>query len=286
MKPCLFGYNKPSNIEDALAILDTHPNSVVLAGGQSLVAMLNMRLVAPSHVVDINGLASLKEIAVDDGWLRVGALVRHCDILKSQTVSESAPLISQAVHHIGHPAIRNRGTIGGSLAHNDPAADLPAAILALDGRITASSTGEHRTIDVVDFFQDLFTTALRESEILSEVFVPTQPRSSGSAYVKFANKASHYAIVGVASAVTLANGKCTSAAIGITGAGPTPYRASHVESQLIDSSLDENTISAASENAGKGVDMNDDIQASGEYRAHLVKVLTIRSLNLAIERAG
>ena len=194
--------------------------------------------------------------------------------------------LAEAAGQVADVQVRNRGTIGGSLAHNDPAADLPAAILALDGRITASSTGEHRTIDVVDFFQDLFTTALRESEILSEVFVPTQPRSSGSAYVKFANKASHYAIVGVASAVTLANGKCTSAAIGITGAGPTPYRASHVESQLIDSSLDENTISAASENAGKGVDMNDDIQASGEYRAHLVKVLTIRSLNLAIERAG
>ena len=169
MKPCLFDYNKPSNLEDALAILDEYPDAVVIAGGQSLVAMLNMRLVAPSHVVDINGLASLKEFAVDDGWLRVGALVRHCDILKSQTVSEAAPLISQAVHHIGHPAIRNRGTIGGSLALADPAAELPACLIALGGQLEIDSLKGMRKVDAAEFFVGSFETELKQGEILRAV---------------------------------------------------------------------------------------------------------------------
>ncbi len=284
MIPASFQYQRPASVSEAAELLEKNgSNAKILAGGHSLLPMMKLRLSQPEIIIDLGAIDSMSYIDEKGSGVAIGGMTTYADIASSTMVPQA---LAEAAGQVADVQVRNRGTIGGSLAHNDPAADLPAAILALDGRITASSTGEHRTIDVVDFFQDLFTTALRESEILSEVFVPTQPRSSGSAYVKFANKASHYAIVGVASAVTLANGKCTSAAIGITGAGPTPYRASHVESQLIDSSLDENTISAASENAGKGVDMNDDIQASGEYRAHLVKVLTIRSLNLAIERAG
>ena len=283
MIPASFQYHRPTSVSEAADLLARNEASAkILAGGHSLLPMMKLRLSQPEIIIDLGAIDSMSYINKRDGGVAIGGMTTYADIASSAIVPKA---LTDAAGQVADVQVRNRGTIGGSLAHSDPAADLPAAILALDGQISTSSTEKHRTIKVADFFQDLFTTTLKESEILSEVFIPDQPQNSGSAYIKFANKASHYAIVGVASTVTLTNGECTAATIGITGAGPTAYRASHVESQLIGRSLDENTIAAASENAGIGVDMNDDIQASGEYRAHLVKVLTVRSVNLAIKRA-
>lgn len=283
MIPASFQYHRPTSVSEAADLLARNEASAkILAGGHSLLPMMKLRLSQPEIIIDLGAIDSMSYINKREGGVAIGGMTTYADIASSAIVPKA---LTDAAGQVADVQVRNRGTIGGSLAHSDPAADLPAAILALDGQISTSSTEKHRTIKAADFFQDLFTTTLKESEILSEVFIPDQPQNSGSAYIKFANKASHYAIVGVASTVTLTNGECTAAAIGITGAGPTAYRASHVESQLIGRSLDENTIAAASENAGIGVDMNDDIQASGEYRAHLVKVLTVRSVNLAIKRA-
>ena len=178
------------------------------------------------------------------------------------------------------------GTIGGSLAHADPAGDLPAVVLALGAQITTSSTGDHRTISADDFFVDLLTTALRPDEILSEITIPAAARGTGAAYSKFANKASHFAIVGVAASVTVgSDGSCADVRIGITGAGPKAVRATESEAALRGGKLDDDAIRSAAERAGAGIDFNEDVHASGEYRAHLVTVYTARVLKTAVSRA-
>ena len=179
------------------------------------------------------------------------------------------------------------GTIGGSLAHSDPAGDLPAVVLALGATITTSSSGGHRTIDAADFFVDLLTTALKPDEVLSEITIPAPANGSGSAYAKFANKASHFAIVGVAASVTLgSDGSCQDVSIGITGAGASASKATEAEAALRGGKADDDAIRSAAEKAGAGIDFNEDIHASGEYRAHLVKVYTERALKAAVARAG
>ena len=182
MKPAPFNYVRPLTIEDALAMLDEYPDAVVLAGGQSLVAMLNMRLVTPSHVIDIGGLSGLKEVTVEGGWLRMGALVRHCDIIASQTVYEASPLLKEAALHIAHPAIRNRGTIGGSLALADPAAELPACLVALGGQIEIEGLGGTRHVDAADFRNPGRLARLRETMVLPAILAraqqhPVEPHS-------------------------------------------------------------------------------------------------------------
>ena len=213
----------------------------------------------------------------------MGGTTHYVDIANSSIVPTA---LSEAAAQVADVQVRNRGTIGGSLAHSDPAADLPAALIALKGQIITSSTSEHRILESDEFFQDLFTTSLREDEIISEIFVPGESSGTGSAYVKFANKASHYAIVGVAASVTVSAGKCTAASIGITGAGPAAYQASASMSDLTGSTLDDAAIGKAAAEAGEGVDFNDDVHASGEYRAHLVTVFTERAIRLASSRAG
>ena len=278
LKPCLFDYNKPSTLEDALAILDTQPNSGVLAGGQSLVAMLNMRLVAPSHLVDINGLAPLEEIAVDDGWLRVGALARHCDIINSQTVSETAPLISQAVHHIGHPAIRNRGTIGGSLVLADPAAELPACLIALGGKLEVDSLKGTRKIDAADFFVGSFETQLKQDEILRAVQIPVLTPGYRTEFDELARRHGDYALAGLAAHGRIDNGCAYDLRLAFFGAGAKPTLAFATARYLEGKELSEENIAEASTLIANDITPVSQPGCSEKTKLHHCRVLTKRVL--------
>ena len=222
LKPAPFNYVRPLTIEDALAILDEYPDAVVLAGGQSLVAMLNMRLVAPSHVIDIGGLSELKEVSVDGDWLRLGALVRHCDIGASQTISKTAPLLSEAVLHIAHPAIRNRGTIGGSLALADPAAELPACLVALGGQLEIKGLDGTRHVDAADFFIGSFETQLQQGEILRAVKVPILAPGYRTEFDELARRHGDYALAGLAALGRIDNGCVYDLRLAFFAAGAKP----------------------------------------------------------------
>ncbi len=225
MKPVPFDYVKPSSIDAACALLDEHPDAVPLAGGQSLLAMLNMRLVTPSHLIDIGGLSELNVIAVGDGWLRLGALVRHCDIANSEQVAAAAPLLAEAVAHIGYPAIRNRGTIGGSLALADPAAELPACVLALGGRLEVVSRDANRRVDATDFFLGPFETALRPGELLVAVQVPVRRPGDRSGFGELARRHGDYALAGLAAHGRFDGARAADLRLAFFGVGDRPVLA-------------------------------------------------------------
>jgi carbon-monoxide dehydrogenase medium subunit len=283
MIPAAFQYHSPNSVADAIDLLSTHgADAKILAGGQSLIPMMKLRLADPQVIIDLGKISSMNYIDQKDGGVAIGGMTTYEQIESSGAVPS---LLSEAASSVADVQVRNRGTIGGSLSHNDPAADLPAAIIALGGEIVTSSQNEHRTIQATDFFIDLFTTDLADNEILSEVFIKAQPSDSGSAYLKFANKASHYAIVGVAVVVeTDSDGRCASASIGVSGAGPSAFKAKSSENILVGSNLDESTISEAASQAGNGIEFNDDVHASAEYRAHLLKVYTARAIKKAASR--
>ena len=284
MIPAPFQYHKPTSVAEAAELLKKHGSDAkILAGGHSLIPLMKLRLALPEVIIDIGAIESMSYIQEREEGIAIGGTTHYVDIANSSTVPKA---LSEAAAQVADVQVRNRGTIGGSLAHSDPAADLPAALVALKGQIVTSSTNEHRTLESNEFFQDLFTTALREDEIISEILVPAESDETGSAYVKFGNKASHYAIVGVAASVTLTNGKCIEASIGVTGAGPAAYQASESISELVGSDLGDGAIEKASAKAGEGVDFNDDVHASGEYRAHLVTVFAERAIRLAASRAS
>lgn len=283
-----FDYYAPTSVADALALLDQHgEDAKLLAGGHSLIPLMKTRLAEPSVLIDLGKIDTLSYIREQDGGLAIGAMTTYSEIAASELVQAKAPLLADASGQVADNQVRNRGTIGGSLAHADPAGDLPAVALALGAQMTTSSSGEHRTISADNFFVDLLTTALKPNEILSEIVIPALPAGTGSAYVKFANKASHYAVVGVAVVVTVGpDGTCQSAKIAVTGAGPKATRATGSESALVGSSLDDAAIQAAASRAGEGIDFNEDVHASAEYRAHLTQVYAGRAIRAAVENAS
>jgi carbon-monoxide dehydrogenase medium subunit len=273
--PADFEYAAPSTLAEALQLLSDHPDDAkILAGGHSLVPLMKLRLAAPGMLIDLGRVAELKGISQDGGRVRIGAMTTHAEVAASSVVQQSAPALAQAAHEIGDRQVRARGTIGGSLAHSDPAADLPAAMLALDGQIVARSTRGERTIPVDEFFVDLLTTALEPDEIITAVTVAVSPRS---AYIKFPNPASHYAIVGVGVSVQ-GNGTISATRIGVTGAAAMAYRATAAEAALAGKPLSAQSIAAAADAAYDGRELLGDIHASAEYRAALVKVMTRRAL--------
>jgi carbon-monoxide dehydrogenase medium subunit len=275
MIPAAFDYAAPSSLAEALQLLSDHQDDAkVLAGGHSLVPLMKLRLASPGMLIDLGRVSELRGISQEGDRLRIGAMTTHAEIASSDLVAQQAPALAQAAHEIGDRQVRSRGTIGGSLAHSDPAADLPAAMLALDAQMVARSTRGERTIGAEEFFIDLLTTALEPDEILTAVTVAVAPRS---AYAKFPNPASHYAIAGVGVAVQ-GNGSVSSARIGVTGAAPTAYRATAAEAALAGQSLSQQAIAAAADAAYDGRELLGDIHASAEYRAALVKVLTRRAL--------
>ena len=281
-----FDYHAPSTVQEALALLNSNADAKVLAGGHSLIPMMKLRLSEPSIVVDIGRIDGLSYINESGGGLAIGAMTSYYDIISSAAVQQNAAVLAEAAAEVADPQVRYMGTIGGSLAHSDPAADLPAVMLALGAEVVATSAGGRRTISADDFFVDLFTTALEPNEILTEIRIPAQGAGSGAAYAKMANKASHFAIVGVAANVTVSNGSVTAARIGVTGSGSSASRASDSEARLVGSSGDANAIRSAAGRAANGIEMNEDIHASAEYREHLTKVFALRAITAAVERAS
>lgn len=287
MIPATFEYHAPTSIAEAARLLSQYgENAKLLAGGHSLLPLMKLRLARPQALIYLGKISSLSYIREADGGLAIGAMTTYHQLETSDLVKRRAPVLAEAAGAVADVQVRNMGTIGGSLSHADPAGDLPAVVLALGAQLVTSSTQEHRTISADDFFVDVFTTALRPTEILSEIRVPALPARTGTAYAKFANKASHFAVVGVAAVVTLnSSGACQSARVAITGAGPKAVRAAETEAALKGKRLDDATIRAAAQKAGSGIEFNSDVHASAEYRAHLTTVYAERAIRVAASRA-
>ncbi len=285
MAAATFDYHAPATLADAAALLNDNPDAKALAGGHSLIPMMKLRLAEPAALVDLGRIDGLSYVNEDNGALAIGAMTTYYDIITSDAAMSCAPALVEAAAQVADPQVRNMGTIGGSLAHADPAGDLPAVALALGAELVAQSANGSRTIAADDFFIDLFTTALEPNEILAEIRIPAAAAGSGAAYAKMANKASHYAIVGVAASVTIENGVCAAARIGVTGAGSHATRATDAESALVGSAADADAIRSAAAQAANGIEMNEDVHASAEYREHLTKVYAQRAIAAAVERA-
>jgi len=284
--PAAFEYFAPQSVGEAIGLLEKHGDDAkLLAGGHSLLPIMKLRLAQPKVIVDIGRIHGLDGIKADGQKIAIGALVTHDAIEHSALLKEKCPLLPEAAAVIGDMQVRNRGTIGGSMAHADPAADYPAAVLALDAEIVATGPKGARTIPAGQFFVEMLTTALRSNEIVTEVRVPALARGTGVAYMKHPHPASGYAVVGVAAVVTISGGKCERAAIGITGVAGKAYRATAVEKALAGQPLDEATVARAAAHAAAGVDAQGDLYASGQFRAHLASVYTKRAVLLAASRA-
>lgn len=275
MIPANFEYLAPTTLAETLrALSDRQDDAKVLAGGHSLIPLMKLRLARPGLLIDLRRVAELRGVSQAGDRLSIGAMTTHAELASNALIARQAPALAQAAGEIGDRQVRARGTIGGSLAHSDPAADLPAVMLALDAEIVARSSSGERTIPADSFFRGLLETALEPNELITQVRVRAMPRS---AYAKFPNPASHYAIAGVAAAVQ-GNGTVQSARIGVTGAAPTAYRATAAENALAGKPLSADAIAAAASAAHDGRELLSDIHASSEYRAALVRVLTQRAL--------
>jgi len=288
MIPQPFEYHVPKTVAEASQLLAQFGgDGKVLAGGHSLIPLMKFRLAAPQHIVDIGRIGGLSYIREEGGRIQIGALTTHYQIESSELLKAKCPLLPQTAAEIGDPQVRNKGTLGGALAHSDPAADWPATILALDAEIQAESTRGDRWIRAQDFFLDMLATALEPDEILTAVRFPVLPAGGGDAYTKLHQPASGFAVVGVAARVVLnAGGKIAEVRVGITGVGSKAYRASGVEEPLRGKSAGAKLIAEAASHAADGVDANSDLFASADYRRHLASVYTERAIGKAVERAG
>lgn len=287
MIPTNFEYFAPTSIEQALALLDQHgEDAKILSGGHSLIPVLKLRLASPGVVIDIGRIAELKAIKVDGSTISIGSNATHAEIAANSDLKTHCPLLAETAAQIGDQQVRNRGTIGGSLAHADPAADWPAAILALNAEIVARSSQGTRAIKASDFFLDLMTSAVESDEIVTEIRVAKPAQPAAAVYLKVPQSASGFAVVGVAAQLKIANGKCEAVSIGVTGLAPKPFRATSVEDELRGKTLDEAAISAASVKAdAEADDAMEDIHASGDYRRHLARVYAKRAVMAAAARA-
>jgi carbon-monoxide dehydrogenase medium subunit len=289
MKPAPFKYYAPTTLEEALAHLAEHGyDAKALAGGQSLIPTMNFRLAQPSVLVDLNNIPELFYIHPDEnGGLRMGAMTRESQVEHSSLVAERAPLLHETMPHIAHPQIRNRGTVGGTLAHADPAAELPAVNVALNGRFRLRSQAGERWVAADEFFIGFFTTALEPDELLVEIALPPMPARSGWSFLEIARRHGDYALVGVAAVVTLDDkDRCQQARLVFLSVGDGPVEAHRAAETLRGQVPTPEAIRAAAETAARAdVDPGSDIHASAEYRRHLVQVLTRRTLEQALERA-
>ena len=288
MIPEPFEYHVAHSLEEASRLVAQFgTDGKILAGGHSLVPLMKFRLAAPKYLVDISRLGDLKYIREDGERLEIGALTTHYEVESSELLKAKCPLLPETAAEIGDVQVRNRGTIGGSISHADPAGDWPAPILALDADIKAVSTRGERWIAARDLFVELLTTALEADEILTAIRVPTLGARTGSAYLKLHHPASGYAMVGVAAVVSLdEQGHIAKASVGITGVGPKAYRAKAVEEGLQGKPASPKRLAEASAHAAEGIEVNSDLYASAEYRTHLATVYTRRVLERAVERAG
>lgn len=288
MKPAPFEYFDPPTVAEAIALLKEHGGDAkVLAGGQSLMPLLNMRLARPQVVIDLNRVAGLDYIREENGWIAIGALTRQRAVERSELVRTRQPLLHAATRFIAHPQIRNRGTVGGSLAHADPAAEYPAVALALDAELVATGPGGVRVISASDFFVTYLTTALEPAEVLTEARVLVLPARTGWSFQEVSRRHGDFALAGVAATLTLdRGGVCSASRIALFGVASTPVRAREAEELLVGSKPDERLLAEAAQRAAAGLDAPlSDVHASEEYRRHLAKVLTHRALVEALVRA-
>ncbi len=288
MYPAAFDYHAPKNVKEALGLLGKlKDDAKILAGGHSLIPMMKLRLAQPKHLIDLGKVPGLSGIKADGKALVIGAMTTHWEVESSSAVKSKLPVLAEVASVIGDPAVRNKGTIGGSLAHADPAADWPAAMIALGAEMVCEGPKGKRKVGVDQWFLGLMATALKEREILVQVRVPLLPAGSGAAYMKFPHPASRFAVVGACAALTLdKQGVCSKAGVGVTGAGTRAVRAKGVEAALVGKRLDAATIEAAAQKAADGVDVQADLQGSVEYKSHLCRVFAKRALTEAVKRAG
>ena len=290
MIPQAFDYYAPTSVADALRLLRQHGDDAkLLAGGHSLLPIMKLRLTTPQCLIDLGRIQELRFIREeDDGGLTIGAMTTYHDLMNSAAVKARVPALAEAAGEVGDVQVQNKGTIGGSLAHADPAGDLPAVALALGVELVTATPRSSRILAIDRFFRDLLTTALRPTEILTEIRVPALPARTGASYKKLPNKASHYAVVGVAAVITLDDdGVCTETRVGVTGAGPTAVRARNTERILKGKHIDAAVVSRAANRAAANIeDLNDDLHASAEYREHLTTVFAARAIEDALSRVG
>jgi len=284
--PSAFEYHSPTSVEDALGLLGRFGDDAkLLAGGHSLIPLMKLRLAAPEHLIDLGRVQGLSYIRDEGGAIAIGAMTTHSAVAASELLRSRVAVLAEAAASIGDVQVRNRGTIGGSLAHADPGADLPGVMLALNAELVARGASGTRTIAAADFFTDLLSTALEPNEVLTEIRIPVLPANTGSTYLKFANQASGYAIVGIAAVVTVSGATVADARVGVSGVGETASRASGTEQALRGQPANADAVKRAAQQAADGIEPLGDIHASAEYRSHLVRVFAERALNTALGRA-
>lgn len=288
MIPAAFDYVAPRTLEEAIRALADHgEDAKLLAGGHSLLPLLKVRLAHPGLLIDLNRIPDLNAISQQDDKIVIGALATHYEIESSALLQKRCPLLPQTAREIGDVQVRNRGTIGGSLTHADPRADWPAAILALDGELKLRGPKGERRLGAKEFFVGAMTTAIEPNEILTEIRVPTFQRRWGSAYLKMAQQASGFAIVGVAVWLRVdVKGRCEEVGVGIAGLSDKPIRAHAVEERLRGNKLTSKVIEASAAQAAEGSDPLEDLHADAHFRAHLARVYTARAIQQAAKRAG
>lgn len=288
MIPKAFEYYVANSVDEAADLLRRHgEDAKLLAGGHSLIPAMKLRLATPAVLIDIGRIPELAYIRVEDDGIRIGAGTSHHRLETSAALARLWPALTDAAATIADPQVRNRGTLGGTLAHADPAADMPAVMLALGAELAVRGPEGSRTVNIDDLFLTLFTTTLAPDEILTEIRLPRPAPRTGSAYRKLARKASDFAVVGVAAAVTLdETGACTAARVGITGVADLPYRAAGVEDLLVGRKPDDEALAEAAARAVDDVDVVGDVHASVDYRRHVAVVYTRRVLAAAVERAA
>jgi carbon-monoxide dehydrogenase medium subunit len=287
MKPASFDYAAPASLEEALSLKTQHGSEArFLAGGQSLIPAMNFRLAQASLLVDVNGLRELDFVGMEKGELRLGAMVRQRRLERDPLVKKHAPLLYQTMPFVAHPQIRNRGTLGGSLAHADPAAELPVVAVALEARIRLQSGKGSRWVGAEAFFTSLFTTDIDSDEMLVEVALPPAPPRTGTAFIEFARRRGDYALMGVAAVVTLdEQGICRSVRLVYLNAGEKPVHAGRAAQSLLGQAPEPQLIEAAAAAADSEIEPMGNVHASPAYQRHLARVLTRRALAQAVERA-
>jgi carbon-monoxide dehydrogenase medium subunit len=289
MKPAPFRYHVPQSVAEALALKAEHGEEArFLAGGQSLIPAMNFRLAQPAVLIDLNRIAALDHLDVEaDGGFRIGAMARYRRIERDAVAAERQPLLREALAEVAHPQIRSRGTLGGNLAHADPASELPAVTLALGARFLVQSVGGERWIAAADFFLGTMATALAADELLAEIRLPPLPPRSGTCFLELARRRGDYPMLGVAAVVTLGeDGRCAAARLACCNAGDTPIDASAAAGPLIGQRLDEEALRQAAALVRRAVAPRGNVQASAAYQRHLAGVLAVRALRMALARAA
>ena len=287
MIPAQFDYHAPKTLPEALALLgQLGDEAKVLSGGQSLLPLLKLRFAQPVHLVDIGRIPGLDYIKEEGGFLRIGALVRESALETSPLIASKYPILADTAAVIADPIVRNLATVCGNLAHGDPANDHPATMLALGAELVATGAKGPRTIPIAQFFTGLFTTALQPNEVLTEIRIPVPPPGSGGAYLKLERKVGDFATAGVAAFLVLKGGVIERAGIGITNAGPTPIKAEAAEKSLLGKKADAAAFAEAARLAAAATRPNPDRRGSTEYKQEMARVLSIRALGKAAQRAG